>query len=781
MIIELKHSELKKDYSEISAFPGEAPGLTGQNRAAEALSFGLRVKADGYNIYVSGQPGCGKTTFSARFAEEAASGEAAPPDLLYACNFADPKEPRLIKVSPGKGRELKADLEEFCACLMSELPKIFSDKDFEGRKAAVVKLYAQKREDSLSEIKKEARKQGFGVRVAQNGVYFMPLVDGEMLSEEQFDQLSEDEQARISANSEVIQDAAAQTLREIKGFERDSRKAVEDIEYAAALMLVGRQAGRLIEKYRDEPGALEYVSLIKEDILDNIADFQNDQEPESDELSSVLPWAAKKPKEELTEKYAVNIIADNGGLSGAPVVVGVTPTYASVIGDIEYDSEYGGVTTDFMKIRPGLLHKANGGYLILQAQDVFTQPHLWDGLRKALKTGEITIEQPREYGTGVNVATLKPQNAKLSVKLILTGSPVFYDMMEEYDEDFQKLFKIHAEFDSEMDANAENIEKAAAFAANCSPGASFERGAVARILEYCARLSERQNKLSARFGKIKDIATEAAALSASKNESAVTAETVREAIKARGRRLNLYEEKLSEMIEDGIIIIDTEGGKVGQVNGLAVIDGGEYAFAKPSRITATTYAGQAGVVNIEEEAEMSGAIHTKGVQVLIGYLGQHYAQRFPLSLSSRVCFEQNYSGIDGDSASSAELYAILSSLADAPVDQGIAVTGSMNQRGEIQPVGGVTQKVEGFFDVCQKRGLNGRQGVLIPERNRLDLQLDDRVIHAVANGAFHIYAADSIDDGIELLTGTPAREIHARAAAKLRAYFRAGAWAGRKR
>ena len=499
-------------------------------------------------------------------------------------------------------------------------------------------------------------------------------------------------------------------------------------------------------------------------------------------MQALMPWYNRKSSEDSLTKYRINLLTDNSELQGAPVVVDYNPTYSNLVGEVEYDNEYGNFSTDFMKIKPGLLHKANGGYLVLQAQDVLGSPHAWETLRRTLLTGKIVTEPLREYATGVAVSGIKPEAIPVDVKVILIGGGYYYDILYAYDDYFEKLFKIRVDFDVEMPLSDVNIAEIAGFVKKYTlkkETLPFTACAVGSLIEFATRVSQRQDKLTTRFNRMTEVLAESLQWAKMESAQEVTAEYVQKAISKREYRLNLYEEKLSELIEEDTIMISTEGSRVGQINGLAVIDTGDHVFAKPSRITATAYMGKAGIVNIEKEAEMSGAIHDKGIQVLIGYLGQTYAQDFPLSLSCRVCFEQNYSGIDGDSASSTELYAIISALTGLPIRQDIAITGSINQHGEIQPIGGATYKIEGFFDLCNKRGLTGEQGVIIPTRNVRDLVLKNEVIEAVRDGKFHIYPISHVDEGMEILLGLPAGShpfpfdtVHGKVYRKLRSYHR---------
>ncbi len=788
----LDYTQLKSVYSteslgfETTAALTGTTSIIGQDRAKDALSFGLQLRATGYNVYVCGLPGTGKTSFSKAFALAQAAKEPPPPDLCYVYNFKDPKRPKCLKLPAGMGKVLKADMEELIERLCHELPRVFGATEFESRKSDIVKAYQAKRDNILKDMTQEAWAQNFGVKTTNSGIYFMPIIEGEVISEEEFDNLPEEQKEDISKQSETVQRYAQQVMRQIRVFEKQSRKDVEELEYSMGLFAVGRQISALLDKHGQHQPVVDHLLEVKEDILENISDFLEPETEEEESIQALLPWATKGKAEDGLSKYYVNLLTDNSQLSCAPVLVDHNPTYTNLIGEVEYDNEYGNLTTDFMKIKPGILHKANGGTLILQAHDVLTNLHSWETLRRVLLTKEIVIEPLREYNTGLAVSGIKPEPIQVDVKIILVGTAYYYDILYTFDDAFQKLFKISADFDYEMPLNRQNLHALACFVKRCVDKnhlLEFDCHAVMEMAAFSGRLAESRQKLSTRFNRIEDIVIEASAWAAMDGAAVVAKAHVAKAIAQRENRYKLYEDKLTEMLENQFIMIDTCGEKVGQINGLAVMDMGEYAFAKPARITATTYVGKAGIVNIEQEAEMSGSIHDKGVQVLTGFLGQTYAQDFPLSLSCRVCFEQNYNGVDGDSASSTELYAILSSLSELPIDQGIAVTGSINQRGEIQPIGGVTYKIEGFFDLCKNRGLNGSQGVIIPVQNVNDLMLKDEVVEAVKAGQFHIYAIRHIDEGIAILTGVkagardargkyPADSVHGKVQRKLKIFYK---------
>jgi len=779
---ELTWKELKY-FCKIQSNPSKNKSneLIGQDRATESLTFGLLMKEKGYNIYVCGGTGTGRTTFAQKYAEKMAASETIPQDICLVYNFENPKRPRLLRLPPGMGKRLKAEMKELIERLSEEIPKIFADREYEQRKNDIVRILKGKQEAIIKTMTEEARKHDFEVKNSNTGIFFLPIVDGEVINEEQFDSLTQEQRDIISKKSESIQQRASDALREIKEYEKVTKKDVDDLDYALGLLTVGHHMSDIIQSFSSEPELLKHLKAMREDILENLSDFILGDSDEEDAIHALMPWQSKKANDDGLSRYKVNLMVDNSALTGAPVVVDYNPSYTNLIGEIEFDNEFGNFSTDFMKIKPGLLHKANGGYLILQAQDVLSNPLAWEILRRALVTEQIVTEPLREYNTGVAVNCIKPEAIPLDIKIILVGGSFYYDILYTYDDYFEKLFKIRADFDYEMKLNDTNIAEISRFVEEHSP-LPLDKTAISKLIEHATRLAERQDRLSTKFSRLTEIINEAATWAKLDNAKKVKAAHVQKAILKREYRLNMYEEKLSEMIEEDTIMISTDGAVVGQINGLAVLDTGDHAFAKPSRITATTYMGSAGIVNIEKEADMSGSVHDKGVQVLSGYLGQMYAQSFPISLSCRICFEQNYSGIDGDSASSTELYAILSSLSGLPIRQDIAVTGSINQHGEIQPIGGATFKIEGFFDLCKKRGLTGKQGVIIPTRNVRDLVLKDEVVEAVKNGEFHIYPVSHVNEGIEILMDTPAgvkdpypfNTVHGKVYRKLRSYHRKG-------
>ncbi len=792
MIKELKYSELKRfcRNKDIAIDEGKYNGhIIGQPSGAEALEFGLSVKSKGYNIYLAGLPASGKTTYAEKFAKDIASKEKTPDDMCYVLDFAKTGAPKLLRLKAGMGKEFRNDMEELVNQLSIELARAFSSVEYNDDKDRIMKNAQKKKDEVVKELADEAKKYNFGVKTSSNGgVYFLPILDGKTITEEEYDELSDEDKDKINEGSDEVHELASDSMKKMRDIDRFAKTEMDNMDYNISLFIVGHFIAPLQEKYIDNKEVSEYLISVKEDILNNIELFTDSEEDTGDDpLSAMMPWGFKRSNADMLNKYGVNVFVDNSSLKGAPVIVDYNPTYTNLLGEVEYENENGSLITDFMKIKAGLMHRANGGYLILRASDLLSNAFAWDTLKRTLITGKVTIEPLKElqFG-GITVAGLQPQSAEVDVKVIIVGTMYYYELLSRYDDDFSKLFKICALFDYEMDFSEENINAMLGFVKNyCNENSllPIDNGAMCELLEYSVRLAERQDKLTTRFGLICNIISEADAWARLDNAECISKEYITKASNKSLERINIYAKKYGRMIADNEIMIDTRGEAVGQINGLCVMEMGDYTFGMPTRITASTYTGKAGIVNIEKEAEMSGSVHDKGMQVLIGYLGGKYAQRYPLTLSCRVCFEQSYNSVDGDSASSTETYAIISSLSGCPINQQLAVTGSMDQRGRIQPIGGVTYKIEGFFDVCNERGLTGEQGCIIPASNIKDLVLKDDVIDAVKAGKFHIYAIDDIDDGIELLMGRKAGRalsgggyskdsVHYLAENKLKTYYK---------
>ena len=736
--------------------------LIGQRRASEATEFGLSIQLDGYNLYMSGESGEGKTRYALEIAQKHACLMPVPDDWCYIYNFEDSNRPRAINLPAGLGRDFKKDMEDFVKVIEQEIDKAFAGEDYESERSRIIKEFREKKDEYVMELSNEASERGFRVKLADTGIYFMPIVAGEPLSEDDFKALDEDVKIELSKSSEDLQDVTADTIHKIREVEIEAEAAVQEWEHQIALYAVGIHIDDIKIKYSLYPFIIEFLDKVKEDILDNIEHLVGNESTMEQQQSILYQMMMKKSGEEnLYDRYKVNLLIDNSRLHGAPVIVDYYPTYYNLMGRCEYENEFGTMTTDYTMIKPGLFHQANGGFLILQITDILSNPQSLEAIKRTLKTRQIVIENIKEQMGLVAVSALRPEPIPISVKIILVGSAELYQLLYNYDRDFKKHFKIKADFDEQMDWNDENVQCLAQYiGAFCGKEGvrHFDKSGVAEVVNYCSWVVQDQSKLTTRFSEISNILAEAGTWARLEGSPLVTDHHVKKAILEKRRRSNKYDEELLELIRDGTLLIDTNGYVVGQINSLSVIDLGDYLFGKPSRITAATYMGKTGILDIEREVETGGVTHSKGVLILSGYIGKKYAQDIPLSLAASICFEQLYSGIEGDSASSTELFAILSSLSDLPIYQGIAVTGSVNQHGFIQPIGGATFKIEGFFEICKIHGLNGKQGVIIPYQNVRNLILSEDVVQAVGKGLFRIFPIRTVDEGIEILTGVPAGE-----------------------
>lgn len=791
MTEKLHYSKLKKCYkSKLSRIFTEnindSSEITmGQERAINALKLGLNIKHKNYNIYLSGESGLGKTFFAKKYVNEVAKNENIPNDLVYVYNFKNENTPKLLTFTAGNGKIFKKDIENLVHSIITEVSNKFNSEKYLNEKEEIIKEYQRLQDNCINNIGKIAEKKGFQLKNNKNSFYFIPIENEEVTTEEDFVNLPYDKKDDYNKTILEIQKETIEYAREIKSLEIELKDKLISLEYNTFLFIVGYYTSFLQEKYIDFPSVLDYINSLKEDIILNRYKFI---EPEiEEELMQLIPAIENnKPKENVFEKYNVNLFLDNSETKYAPVILGCKPTYTNLVGTIEFDNDAGNFFTDYMKIKSGLLHKANGGYLILKVKDLLNYPYALETLINTLETGKIDIELSKEQqSTAMPLSYIKPESVALNLKVILIGSEYYYDILSEFDDSFLNLFKINSVFDYEMDDTDENILNLINFIKKtCKSESLLELNldAINVILQHLNKIAETQNKFTTKVQLLTEILIEANYFAISENSSEITDFYIKKAIQNKIDLNNMYEQKLNNMILENDIMIESKGFKVGQINGLAVLDYGEYSFGKPIKITATTYMGEEGIINIEKEANISGNIHNKGVQILSGYLGQKYAKDFPLSLSCNICLEQNYNGVEGDSCTSTELYAILSSLSEVPINQEIAVTGSINQKGEIQPIGGVTQKIEGFFDICNQRGLTGSQAVIIPYQNVKDLCLKDEVILAVKENKFAIYPIKNIDEGIEILTGVPAGElddngnypensIHFKALQKLKTFF----------
>lgn len=728
--------------------------IIGQERAVRSLQFGLAIKELGFNIYVAGPPGTGKTTAVKRFLEEVAKGKPVPDDWCYVNNFSDPYRPHALRLPPGRARELQADMESLIECARRDLRRAFESDEYAAQREQTIKAFQQQRDDLFARINAKAQQEGFLIQATPVGLMTIPLVEGRPLSEQEFLALSPEEKEAISKKREALQEELKAAIRQASGLERSATEELQKLDRRVALFALSHLVEDLKERYQDLPEVLAYLDQVQNDIVEHLSQFR--AEPEE---QPATPMPVPGAKELPFRKYKVNVLVDNSGLQGAPVVMELNPTYNNLFGRIEKEAQFGALITDFTMIREGCLHRANGGYLVLPAEEVLRNLFSWDSLKRALRNKEIVIEEAGERLGFITTKSLQPEPIPLDVKVILIGQSMLYHLLYALDEDFNELFKVKADFDTRMDRTPENILNYASFVcAVCEEEGlkHLDSSALAKLIEHASRLAEDQEKLSTRFGAISDVIREASFYATQEGSPYVTDAHVRKTIEERFYRSNLVQERIREMIERGILMIDVAGEEVGQVNGLSVISLGDITFGQPNRITASIGLGQEGLIDIEREAKLGGPIHTKGVMILAGYLADKYAQDKPLSLSARLVFEQSYSGVEGDSASSTELYALLSRLSGLPIKQGIAVTGSVNQKGEVQAIGGVNEKIEGFFEVCKAKGLTGEQGVIIPQSNVQNLMLKEEVLEAVAAGKFHIWPVTTVDEGIEILTGVKA-------------------------
>lgn len=740
-------------------------GVIGQDRAVRSMQFGLAMDAPGYNIFVSGQTGTGKTTYVNASVSQAAASGTVPEDWCYVNNFADPESPVAISLPAGMGRQFQKDLEELVRELRAALPKAFESSDYEQKKKALETSFQSHMQERLNALQKQASEVRFLFRQAGGKLMIMPLKDDKPYSNQEFAELPDEQRLGLEATGHQLEGVLEEILREGKSLEKQTAEKIVDLEKQIARAAATPTVDRLREKYKAYAKVLTYLEAAGKDIEENRVLFLAEESAEAEESDENaeeelvdLSLVTGQGNGEAFTRYKVNLFISHEDSTGAPVVLESNPNYYNLFGKVEYKNQLMSVSTDFTMVKPGAIHRANGGYLVLQARDILTEPLVWEQLKRALKYRQAVIENIGEQYRNIPTATLRMEPIPLKLKVILIGSPLFYLVLTQ-DEDFTKLFKVKVDFDVEMARSPENLCKYVSFVSSLCRREKLrhlDRSALAQIVEYGSRLAGDQTKLSTRFNEVGEIIYEANALASLDGSALVFASHIDEAIRQRHFRLSRVEEKVQEMILTGKLLIDTAGSRIGQVNGLSVVELGNFAFGQPSRITAVTFMGKEGVIAIERETEMSGSLHSKGVLTLAGYLGMKFAQDKPLSLTAQITFEQNYGGIEGDSASSTELYAILSSLADVPIRQSLAVTGSVNQYGEIQPIGGVTEKIEGFFDICVAKGLTGDQGVIIPQSNLDNLMLKDEVLAAVRVGQFHLYAVQTIDQGIEILTGVQA-------------------------
>jgi lon-related putative ATP-dependent protease len=728
--------------------------IIGQDRALRAIDFGLNLDSKGFNIFVLGENGTGKLTTIKSVLEKKAADEPIPPDWCYVYNFREPDVPLAISLPPGSALIFHKDMEELIRILKVEISKVFESKEYEKQKSKILEGFQKKQKALFSSLEEEAEEKGFSIRKSVGGLMIVPVKKGgEPLTEEEYEALDEATKVKVDEIGKQLQEKLNDIAREVRETEKNVKELLSKLEKDAALSAVGHYMEDLKNKYREYEKIVSYLSDVTEDILGHIEDFkvQEEQPPP-------LPFMKMQKQEPNFTRYAVNVLVNNQEIKGAPCVYESNPTFFNLIGRLEYRFQYGMATTDFSMIKAGALHKANGGYLIINVLDLLKSMFSYDVLKRAIKNREIKLEDILEQYRMISTSTLRPEAIPLNVKVILLGAPYLYYLLYNLDEEYRELFKVKADFDNRMVCNEDSMLAYAAFVGSSCKKENlmpFDRSGVAKIVEYGSRLAGHQKKLSSRFSEIADLLRESHYWAGKAGGTIVTTEHVEKAIDERVYRTNRIEERLQEMILEGTLIIDTSGAKVGQVNGLAVLDMGDYSFGKPSRITASTYAGKAGVINIERETKMSGRIHEKAILIITHYIGTTYARKKSISFTASITFEQLYDMVEGDSATCAELYSILSSLSGLPLKQNIAVTGSMDQNGDVQPIGGVNEKIEGFFALCKMRGLDGTHGVIIPRKNIHHLMLKKEVVDAVREGKFSIFPIDRVEEGLEIFTDTP--------------------------
>lgn len=728
----------------------------GQDRGIKALEFGLNVDINGYNLYIEGPSGVGKTMYTKHYLESISKKKKLPQDWCYVYNFDNPNEPIAIPLAAGQGKEFRDAMDRFIKDIKHDIKDTFNNEDFEKEKALIKQEYEAKRSALMDKLNATSSQYGFQVKSANNGIYMMPVINGKTIEEEEFEKLDDSIKAQYEEKSVLVQEQIMTVIGQIKEIERQSDKKISEWQSNVALLTVNVHINYLKSKYKRNKKINKFLNDVKQDVLKNIPTFLEAPNKQNPNQTAPSPMQ-KKPDPCLN--YRVNLFVDNSNREGAPVIMDSNYSYNNIFGCLEYENYYGALKTDHTMLKSGLLQQANGGYIIFQAKDLLANPACYEALKKALRIKEIGIENSAEQRSSMVLVSLKPEPIPLNLKVILIGNSNIYQTLLAMDSDFRKLFKVKVEFEESAKITPENLNKLSQIIHGFCEHEGLpplDKDAMARLIEYASKLAGSHSKVSTRFDALIQVVAEAATWARLSRSKIITPKFIDKALEERIERVKKYDEKYLEMIKENTLLINTSGYEVGQINGLTVMTIGDYTFGKPAKITVNTYTGKSGIVNIEREVEISGPSHSKGVLILTGYLGEMFAQDIPLCLTASICFEQLYNGVDGDSASSTELYGLLSSLSGIPINQSIAVTGSVNQKGQIQPIGGVNEKIEGYFQVCKVRGLDGSHGVMIPVQNVDNLQLSDEIIDAVKEKKFHIYSISTIEEGIEVLTGVPA-------------------------
>lgn len=723
-------------------------GIIGQERALRALRFGLGMRDQGYHIFVAGPAGTGRTTAVRSFLEEVARDLPQPPDWCYVYNFDDPYRPKALRLPPGGARRLERDLRTLVDRIGRHLTEAFEGDHYTDQRENLIRQFQEGRAKIMGQLELQAQEQGFVIQNSPVGLLVIPVLSGRPVTEQDLINLDAALRERIKQRQAQLEDQVRAAIKQVRVLEKEVQGKLNSLDRDVARYETDELMEELLEKYADLPDVAAHLRALQKDIIEHLDQFQKAED-------------GKEQESDLGRRYQVNVVVDQSGRQGAPVIIETNPSYPNVFGRVEKEARMGVLSTDFTLIRAGSLHLANGGFLVLQVEELFRNPLVWEGLKRALRQQAIEVEDLAERAGFLMTRTLRPMPIPLDFKVVMIGSPLHYYLLNQADPDFAELFKVKAEFEPDMPRTPENVAEYLRFLSTLCQKESLrhlDRAAVGKVIEHASRLAEDQSRLSTRFAEVADVIREANYWAGQALAEVIGEGHIRTAIAEKVYRLSTVRDRMQDLIRKGTIAIDVDGRKVGQVNGLAVITYGNAAFGRPSRITASVGAGRTGVLNIEREAKLSGRIHTKGVLILEGLLTDLFARDLPLSLAARLVFEQSYEEIDGDSASSTELYALLSAIGEVPIRQGLAVTGSVNQKGEVQAIGGVNEKIEGFYDICLAQGLTGEQGVLIPAANVPHLMLREDVVEAAAAGQFHIYPVATVAEGIALLTGLPAGE-----------------------
>jgi len=727
--------------------------IIGQGRAVKALRFGLSIKSKGFNIYTSGMPGTGRKTTVENFIRDMAKEMPVPDDWVYVNNFHDPTEPNALRLPAGKGVELEKEMDKFVAGIAASLREAFESNEYAQRRSATLRSIDSERKVFVDSLNKLTADAGFQIVQSPIGLLLVPVIEGKPVSEEDLAQLAPDVRKDIETRREALQGSVQESLIKLRNLDKEAEEKLVKLNREVATYVLEPRLFGIRQVFGGFPEVLEYIKHVEDDILDNVPTIVQGEQPQPGPMGMVIPTDGPK------HNYAVNVIVDNSKLKGAPVEIEMNPSYTRVFGAAEKEARFGALFTDYTMIRGGVAHKANGGFLVIPVENLFADPLTWPSLKQTLSNEKLEIEEPAARFGYMVTKSLRPQPIPFNAKVVLVGDPEAYEILYSMDNDFRELFKVKADFDTSMDRNEENIKLYGNFVCTLCTKEKLlhlDPTGLAAVIEHSSRMVEDKNKMATLFAEVANVIREANFYAMESKAKVITRKHINKALEEKIYRSNMIQMKLQEMVKKKVLLIETDGAKVGQVNGLSVLAMGDYEFGMPTKITASIGVGKEGLVNVEREAQMSGPTHTKGVVIIGGYLNDNYAKEKPLSLTAKLTFEQSYSGVDGDSASSTELYAILSALSGKPITQSVAVTGSVNQKGEVQAIGGVNEKIEGYFEVCKLHGLTGKQGAMIPQSNVQNLMLKEEVLDAMKAKKFHIWSVASINEGIEHLTGVSA-------------------------